>query len=519
MPPPGSRSHTWGARASGLAGEREHYGLKKRPSRPSRFGQRAAQQPPLLLLLVLLSWLAPTCRAAITFSVSAGDTQYTERSAAKAIDPGFTIATDAADKISKAIVTLTAPEGPTLDVMEFQSLGGGLAVIDYIPETKTIELVGSSTADEYQNALRQMTFYNPSSTPEITDRKVAFRLFGLSGVEIVSSAKIKTVRIITVDDTPTLRLTSTSKEYREGDGKIVIDAGISLSDPDTEKLSFASVQISSGYVDGQDGLYLDVDVSAFDPDLSARWNSAAATYNVTGLANSSSYQAVLRSFKFANTDQALLPGNRTIAFTVADQTSTVTAEIVLVVKAVNQAPVLTLSKSSITFKESNLSPMVLDDLLTLTDPDSLDIVNCTITVSSNYVAGLDSLSIPDSTNWNTYITAAYTNETGVLTLAGRAPASIYQVQPAGRAGECSQGPAQPARPRGRPPSEAFLRVSAGGAANDFVHESGADHTGDPQGHVFGQRRGRVQQLGGSLGACPGGQRLADHATQRYRHGL
>ena len=132
----------------------------------------AATWRALLPLAVLGLAMVPNCSAAVTFAVSAGATDYTERTAAITIDSGFTVTSDANDQLSKAVVTMTTPDGITNDVLEFPSLGGGLISVDYVAATKTVELRGTASTAVYQQALRALTFYNPSSTPEITDRKV-----------------------------------------------------------------------------------------------------------------------------------------------------------------------------------------------------------------------------------------------------------------------------------------------------------------------------------------------------------
>ena len=254
-----------------------------------------------------------------------------------------------------------------------------------------------------------------------------FRLYDASGAELAAPNNIKTVHILTVDDTPLLTVSSPVVSYREGDGKVFVDAGVTLVDPDTEELNSAYLEISSGYVSGQDSLNLDINIGALDADLTATWDNVTARYTIFGLATAEAYQTVLRSISFSNENTDLQVGNRTMTFYASDQSTSSTAQVVFVVTDVNQLPVLTLTKTILEYLESANGPVDIDNELTVSDLDSAGIVNCTISITQNFDPLLDSLSIPDSTIWNSQITATWDNVTGVLTLAGSANIATYQV--------------------------------------------------------------------------------------------
>jgi hypothetical protein len=97
------------------------------------------------------------------------------------------------------------------------------------------------------------------------------------------------------------------------------------------------------------------------------------------------------------------------------------------VGAVNQGPMLTLSKTLLAFQESQTAGIAVDSSLSVSDVDTPTLLNATVAVTTGYVAGIDLLSIPTSPTWNTLITDTWANDTGVLTLAGAASPSVYQV--------------------------------------------------------------------------------------------
>ena len=81
------------------------------------------------------------------------------------------------------------------------AIDGTGIVATYDPDTGTLELTGVDTIDHYQNALRQITFYNPSENPDDTNRTIDFNVVDDRGAESNPPAKCS-LTVIPVNDGP-----------------------------------------------------------------------------------------------------------------------------------------------------------------------------------------------------------------------------------------------------------------------------------------------------------------------------
>ncbi|HEY3430302.1 MAG TPA: FG-GAP-like repeat-containing protein, partial [Cyclobacteriaceae bacterium] len=89
----------------------------------------------------------------------------------------------------------------------------------------------------------------------------------------------------------------------------------------------------------------------------------------------------------------------------------------------NPAPVTSIASSVLVVTGGE--PTILDPDLTIVDSDNDDIVNAVITIS-DYVEGDEELSFDEAIAQANGITGSFDNESGVLTLTGRATIAVYQ---------------------------------------------------------------------------------------------
>ena len=124
------------------------------------------------------------------------------------------------------------------------------------------------------------------------------------------------------------------------------------------------------------------------------------------------------------------------------------AALVLVPAAVNAvAPSVTTSGESTPYTE-NETAVIVDNALTVSDPDDPSLVGATVRVASGFQAG-DDLVFDDTAQ----ITGTYNSGTGVLTLTGTATVADYQ---AARSGTATPG----TLPRRRRPSASRWTTAA-----------------------------------------------------------
>ncbi|MFN6049931.1 MAG: cell wall-binding protein, partial [Planctomycetia bacterium] len=135
---------------------------------------------------------------------------------------------------------------------------------------------------------------------------------------------------------------------------VVVDAGITVTDPDSSTLASATVTISSGFQTGQD-------VLAFVNTNSTTYGNIVGTYNSgTGLliltsagatATVAQWQAALRAVTYTNSMETPNTSTRTISFVVNDGTSNSnTATKDVSVASTNDAPLIS-APGSITVLE------------------------------------------------------------------------------------------------------------------------------------------------------------------------
>jgi hypothetical protein len=95
-------------------------------------------------------------------------------------------------------------------------------------------------------------------------------------------------------------------------------------------------------------------------------------------------------------------------------------QLTIGVTNVNEAPVITTTSTALSYIEN--ATTVIDSAITISDVDSLNLVNATISITSGFVSGQDILSF---TNQNG-ITGSYNSTTGVLSLTGNTTLANYQ---------------------------------------------------------------------------------------------
>ena len=206
--------------------------------------------------------------------------------------------------------------------------------------------------------------------------------------------------------------------YTEQGTAAILDAGLTLTDPDSPTLAGATG------VDRRASSPCDVLAFTNQNGISGSFNSSTGVLTLTGSASRANYQTALDSITFASTSDN--PTNfgsnasRTVTWTVNDgglnsnaATSTVN------VTAVDDAPVVT-AGGTVGFTEQGTA-VTLAAGLTLTDPDNTTLASATVSIAAGFFTG-DTLSF---TNQNG-INGSYNSSTGVLTLTGSSSVANYQ---------------------------------------------------------------------------------------------
>lgn len=232
-----------------------------------------------------------------------------------------------------------------------------------------------------------------------------------------SDPSTATISITPVNDAPVLGGPAGTVTFTENDPATAIDAGLTASDVDDANLEGATIAIGAGYVNGED-------VLAFTDQLgiTGSWDAGTGTLALSGSAPLADYESALRSVTFENPGDAPTGGARTISIVVTDGTdpSGLRSRTVDVVP-VNDAPTATTSGGAVAYTENDPATVV-DGAITVSDPDTTDLVGATVSISGNFAAGEDVLAFSDQLG----IGGSWDGGAGVLTLSGSAPLADYQ---------------------------------------------------------------------------------------------
>jgi YVTN family beta-propeller protein len=332
---------------------------------------------------------------------------YTEN-ATTAIDPGITVTDTNGGNLASAQVFVNSGYVAGQDVLGFTNQNG----ISGSYSGGILTLTGTASVANYQTALRTVTYHNTSDAPSTGNRQIGFLV---NDGAADSNAAFRTITITTVNDAPVVTATVANLAYTEN-ATTVLDAGITATDVDSANLASAAVSVTTNYQNGQD-------VLAFTNQngIVGTWTAATGILTLVGSATVANYQTALRSITYTNTSDAPNTATRTVTFAVNDGTAASnTASRQITITAVNDAPVLTTTVANLTYTEN--ATTALDAGITVIDVDSSNLSSATVTMTTSYQNGQDTLAFSNQNG----IVGTWTAATGVLALSGSATVANYQ---------------------------------------------------------------------------------------------
>ena len=224
--------------------------------------------------------------------------------------------------IENASIQITSNYDPTEDVLDFVDQLGITGSWNAV--TGTLTLTGTATVAEYQTALRAVTYENTDPAPVETTRTVTFII---NDGDDDSNTQTRNISVTKVNNAPVLSAIETSDILHfAGNGQKTITNSVLLVDTDDANIDSAFVEISSGFIAGEDTLYF-VDQNG----ITGSWNNTSGTLTLTGTTTKANYQTALRSVTYENLSGSPTMSDRTIGFTANDGTedgNTVTRDVV-----------------------------------------------------------------------------------------------------------------------------------------------------------------------------------------------
>ncbi|MEC5387334.1 DUF4347 domain-containing protein, partial [Uliginosibacterium sp. H3] len=335
---------------------------------------------------------------------------YTENAAATAIDNALTISDADSTNMTGATITISANYSSSQDVLAFTNQLGITG--SWNSGTGVLTLSGTTTVANYQTALRSITYYNSSDNPSTATRTVTFTV----NDGATTGSNTRNISVAAVNDAPVVTTTGSTLAYTENAAATVIDNALTVSDADNTNMTGATITISANYASGQD-------VLAFTNQLgiTGSWNSGTGVLTLSGTTTVANYQTALRSITYYNSSDNPSTATRTVTFAVNDGSTTGSGTRDISVAAVNDAPVVTTTGSTLAYTE-NAAATAIDNALTVSDADSTNMTGATITISANYASGQDVLAFTNQLG----ITGSWNSGTGVLTLSGTTTVANYQ---------------------------------------------------------------------------------------------
>ncbi|MES9994047.1 MAG: retention module-containing protein, partial [Candidatus Thiodiazotropha sp.] len=276
--------------------------------------------------------------------------------------------------LQSATITLTNPQSD--DVLAFTEMPAGLSAM---VDGYTITISGDGTLDDYQSAIRAITFENTSENPSAETRVVEVTV---NDGELDSNIAVTHIEVVGVNDVAVLDLdaddssssgTGYETTYIENQSPVaIVDDDVVIDDVDDEHIESATVELTNPTA--SDLLVLGV----MPTGISATVDGATVT--LTGTASLADYQQALQAVYFSNTSEDPFTDDRTINITLNDgDGNSETAVTTVHVISVNDGPDAV--NDSVTTQED--VPVRISVLRNDSDPEGDPLLVTSLTQPSN----------------------------------------------------------------------------------------------------------------------------------------
>jgi len=342
-------------------------------------------------------------------TTTGGINSFTEGGGAVVVDAGVTVTDVDNANLASATVTITNLLDSGAEFLAANTAGTSIVAAYAAP---TLTLSGSDTLAHYQQVLRSVTYNNTSQNPTTTTRSIAFVA---NDGTANSNTALKSVSVAAVNNAPVVTTTGGATSFVEDGGAVTVDAGVTVTDPDSPNLASATVTITNLLDVGAEAL------AATTAGTSITAVYAAPTLTLTGSDTQAHYQQVLQSVTYNNASQNPNGTTRVLSFVANDGAlNSAAATKNVTVTPVDDAPVLTAGGGTPTFTEGGAA-VAVDPGITVTDVDNANLASATVTINNIQDAGFETLA---ATTAGTSIVASYTAPT--LTLSGSDTLAHYQ---------------------------------------------------------------------------------------------
>ncbi len=351
-------------------------------------------------------------------NIEASVISYTENDGPVAITSTLELSDVDDTHLESATVQIIGNYASGQDVLSFIDQNGIVGVWDVANGTLTLS--GSATKQDYQAALRSVTYSNTSEAPSTALRTFNFQI---SDGADNSLSVTRNLTVASVNDDPT--------NVGVLPDSLAFDEDV-LSNVDLSTMTLSDLDALSGHLT----VTLSTDAGG---DLFA---SSAGGVTVVGggsdyvtftgtLANLNSYFDVITSVRYRHPTLDINGSFLDVIYvSVSDNGNTGAGgganlslgAIDVHVTPVNDAPVASSIEGAALAYIENLGAVTITSTLTISDVDDADIESAVVSISANYANGQDVLAFVDQNG----IIGSWNAASGELTLSGSATVAQYQ---------------------------------------------------------------------------------------------
>ncbi len=311
------------------------------------------------------------------------------------------------DELSEATVKILTA-GKAEDVLSYSAIQGNPITASWDAATQTLTLSGAATKDQYEDALKAVTF---STTEGGLPRGLSVSLVDDAGV----ASLVPGAAVVTVIGLPPGILTVGTPIFTLGKSPVKVLSSVTITDLDSDELSEATVKILTA---GKAEDVLSYSAIQGNP-ITASWDAATQTLTLSGVATKDQYEDALKAVTFSTTEGGLPRGLSVSLVDDAGVASLVPGAAVVTVIGLPPGiltvgtPIFTLGKS----------PVKVLSSVTITDADSDELSEATVKILT---AGKGSDVLSYSGIQGNPITASWDAATQTLTLGGVATKDQYE---------------------------------------------------------------------------------------------
>ena len=205
--------------------------------------------------------------------------------------------TDAdSDRLSEATVKILTA-GKASDVLDYEAQEGNPITASWDAATRTLTLSGLATKDQYEQALKAVTF---STTEGGLPRGISISVTDEHDIQSV----VPGAALVTVIGLPPGILTVGTPIFTLGKSPVKVLSSVTITDLDSDELSQATVKILTA---GKPQDVLGYNAIQGNP-ITATWDAATRTLTLSGAATKDQYEEALKAVTFSTTEGGIARG-------------------------------------------------------------------------------------------------------------------------------------------------------------------------------------------------------------------